>query len=291
MFQVRAIWATGVSLAACCAAAQGPSMGERGFVENEGEKIYYETYGSGDPVVFSHGLGGNHAIWYQQVYDFAKNHLVITWDQRGFGQSTNRNEQAGPDAAGRDLKALLDHLGIEKAHLIGQSMGGWTTMAFALENPERVRSIVFADTIAGIYTPEIEAQFDDYIRSRFSAPVRGASPFGSHPAIGEKHTAENPTHAFLYEQIGSATSPPPAPIAKLLRDTAYDHARIKTIAVPVLFVVGSDDPIFTPESIQAAAEIVPNCRVVQIADAGHSPYFERPNEWNAVVQHFLQTVE
>lgn len=271
--------------------AQGPQMDARGFLETEGEKIYYETYGQGDPVVFSHGLGGNHAIWYQQVFEFAQNHLVITWDQRGFGQSTNINEQAGPEAAARDLEALLDHLGIEKAHLIGQSMGGWTTMAFVLDHPKRVRSVVFADTIAGIYTPAIEEQFDAYIRSAFSAPVRGAQPFGSHPAIGTKHTAIHPTHAFLYEQIGSATSPPPPTIARLLRETGYDHEKIRSIDAPVFFIVGSDDPIFTPASIAVAAELIPKSRVVEIPDAGHSPYFELPDQWNTEVLEFLGATE
>lgn len=288
MIQVRTLlFAGAIAATTLAAAAQGPKMGDRGFVETEGEKIYYETYGEGDAVVFSHGLGGNHAIWYQQVYRFAQEYFVITWDQRGFGQSTNVNEQAGPEAAARDLKALLDHLEIEDAHLVGQSMGGWTTMAFALDNPDRVRSVVFADTIAGIYTPAIEEQFDAYIRSAFSAPVRGARPFGSHPAVGTKHTAEDPTHAFLYEQLGSATSPPPPTIARQLRETGYDHEKISRIDVPVLFVVGSDDPIFTPASIAAAAEVVPNSEVVEIPETGHSPYFERPEKWNTAVLGFL----
>lgn len=274
-------------LCAMVVMAEDPKMGDRGFVETEGEKIYYETYGEGDTVVFSHGLGGNHAIWYQQVYEFAKRYRVVTWDQRGFGLSTNLNGTAGPEAASRDLKALLDHLEIEQTHLIGQSMGGWTTMGFVLENPERVRSVVFADTIAGIYTPEIEAQFDAYIRSAFSAPTRGAMAFGAHPAVGAKHTQSDPVHSFLYEQIGSAASPPPPTIAKQLRDTAYDTARIGAISAPVLFVVGSDDPIFMPTSIRAASALIPGSAVVEIQDAGHSPYFERPELWNAAVAEFL----
>jgi len=103
-----------------------------GFMEYEGEQIYYEVTGTGPPVILSHGLGGNHAIWYQQVPALSQDYQVITWDQRGFGRSTNTGGNASPLTAVRDLKALMDHLKIEKAHLIGQSMGGWAVMGFAL---------------------------------------------------------------------------------------------------------------------------------------------------------------
>jgi reactive intermediate/imine deaminase len=166
-----------------------PAPPTTGFLETpDGERLYYEVTGEGEPIIFSHGLGGNHAVWYQQVADLAFDFQVVTWDQRGFGQSTNVNDEAGPDAFARDLGVLMDHLGIESAHLVGQSMGGWTVMAFALDQPERTRSLTFADTIAGIYTPRIEAAFDAYIRSMLA----GGEPahLGNHPALGAQLARE-----------------------------------------------------------------------------------------------------
>ena len=124
-----------------------------GFVESDGERIYHEVCGEGEPVVLCHGAGGNHASWYQQVPAFASRYRVITWDQRGFGRSTNRADRSGPRAAVADLRGLLDHLAVDKAHLVGQSMGGWVILGFALAHPERVRSLVFASTTAGIQVP------------------------------------------------------------------------------------------------------------------------------------------
>src|SRR5690349_1553135 len=144
-------------LFAVCVAAQAHAddpVLTSGFVECDREQIYYEAVGSGDALVLSHGLGGNHAIWYQQVPEFAKHYCVVTWDQRGFGRSTNTANNSGPEAAARDLAAVLDHLKIDRAHLVGQSMGGWAVMGYALAHPERVRSLVLADTLGGIYTPE-----------------------------------------------------------------------------------------------------------------------------------------
>ena len=137
-------------------------IGPKGFFQHQGESIYFESYGAGETVVLGHGKGGNHAIWYQQVPVLGQDYRVITWDQRGFGRSTNANEQASPSAAAEDPSALLDHLGIEQAHLVGQSMGGWAALEVALRWPGRVRSLILADTIAGIYTPQIAAAYDNY---------------------------------------------------------------------------------------------------------------------------------
>lgn len=85
-------------------------MLQSGFVEHDGEQIYFESIGTGEAVVLSHGSGGTHAVWYQQVVVLAQKYRVVTWDQRGFGRSTDVNKQAGPGPAIEHLKALLDHL-------------------------------------------------------------------------------------------------------------------------------------------------------------------------------------
>src|ERR1017187_6453415 len=100
-------------------------------------------------------LGGNHLSWWQQVPYFMRSFECITVDQRGFGLSPD------PDgvfngAHASDLSALLDHLEIDRAVLIGQSMGGWTIVGYALEHPERVAAMVMADTPGGIFTPEMK---------------------------------------------------------------------------------------------------------------------------------------
>ncbi len=261
-----------------------------GTIDTDGETIYYENIGEGPALVLSHGLGGNHAIWFQQVPVFAKTHRVITWDQRGFGRSSNRGGKAGPVAAVADLKAVLDHLGVERAHMAGQSMGGWAVLGFALENPGRVESLVLADTIAGIYTPEIEAHYDVYIRSVMAGPKPDDLPIGKHPALGEKFSEADPARAFLYSQIGSAAPPAPATMGLTLRQTAWDSARFGQIKCPILFVVGAEDPIFPPAIVRAASTKFPGSQVVEIPGAGHSPYFEIPDAWNDVVGKFLETV-
>ncbi len=265
-----------------------PKAPETGFFDTtDGERIYYEVSGEGPPIVLSHGLGGNHAIWYQQVADLAFNYQVVTWDQRGFGQSTNTGSKAGPKAFSRDLGELLDHLGLETAHLVGQSMGGWTVVGFAVEHPERVRSLTLADTIGGIYTPEIEKAFDVYIRG----VLAGGEPenLGNHPALGRQLAQADLAQAFLYRQISGSGPAPPRAIAGSLRSTVVPHEKLKALTMPVLFIVGAHDPIFPVSSIRLAANLIEGSSIVEISGAGHSPYFEKAPLWNAAYRGFLRS--
>src|SRR5271154_5548545 len=117
--------------------------------------LYYERVGAGAPLVFLHGLGGNHLSWWQQVPYFMRSFECITVDQRGFGLSPDTDGSFNR-AHSSDLGALLDHLKIGKAVLIGQSMGGWTIVGYALEHPERVTAMVMCDTPGGVFTPEMK---------------------------------------------------------------------------------------------------------------------------------------
>ena len=102
-------------------------------VEHDGESLYVEVLGEGGvPLVLSHGLGGNHAVWTHQATHFARDRTVVLWDHRGFGRSTDHADRTGPSVAAADLLVILDHLGIERADLVGQSMGGWTSLGAAL---------------------------------------------------------------------------------------------------------------------------------------------------------------
>jgi pimeloyl-ACP methyl ester carboxylesterase len=265
------------------AAPAADLMLQSGFVEHDGEQIYFESVGTGDPVVLSHGSGGNHAVWYQQVPVLAQHYRVVTWDQRGFGRSTNVKRQADPARAVQDLEALLAHLAITRAHLVGQSMGGWAVMGFALKHPERVRSLVLADTIAGVFTPEAVRAGESALRR--SGPDQ--LPITQHPGLSDALGARDPAKAFLYRQIGG---PSPAGMREKLYQTSYALDDIRRIRFPVLLIVGADDQTFPPAAIHSVAAKIRGATVVVLPDAGHSPYFETPDAWNEVVMNFLGSV-
>ena len=253
-----------------------------GVVASHGEDIYYEVTGaSGDVVVLCHGLGGNHAVWFQQVPAFAEDFRVVTWDQRGFGMSTNRKKDAGPAAAVDDLVTLLDHIGADRAHLVGQSMGGWAVVGFALAHPERVASLVIADSVGGI--------MNDVVVEILTVSPRRTVPegvLGSHPAVSPELDA---TKAYLYQQIGSFKGDlDDADMIGKLFSTRHDAATAGQLRMPVLCVVGAADDRMPPAAIREVASLIPGATVTEIEAAGHSPYFEKPDEWNAAVLGFLR---
>src|SRR5512144_2416640 len=113
------------------------------FMERHGFRLYHEDTGGNGPVVlFLHGAGGNHLSWWQQVPAFAEEYRCVTVDQRGFGQSHDAPGGPGLAALTTDVTELLDHLGIARAALVAQSMGGWAAAWAVVRAPERFWAVV-----------------------------------------------------------------------------------------------------------------------------------------------------
>jgi 3-oxoadipate enol-lactonase len=247
--------------------------------------FYYEEHGAGPPVVFAHGAGGNHAIWYQQVPFFSRTWRTVTFDHRGFGHSDDSNGQ-GRGSFVEDLRALLDHLGIEKTALVAQSMGGNTCMGFAVKYPQRVSALVMADTLAGI---TLDGDLGE--RQRRNAEATRDLPQLDR-VVSKTLPLRDPVKAELYLQIASfnkdnATRLTPNPGALPPAPITLAQVTETAKSVPMLFLVGAEDVLQPPEIVRAASRLVPNARFALVPDAGHSVYFEQPNVFNFEVQRFL----
>lgn len=268
-------------------AAPAPIPRRRGYAAADGgARIYYEVCGSGPAIVFIHGLGGNHAVWFQQVAHFARNHTVVTISQRGFAPSGGDPNHYNVDLLVHDLEDVLEAAGIEKAVVVGQSMGGWTALNTALVAPERVEALVLADTIAGIHDDQIAAALREVAASA-ARLRRKPPPLGVHPALGEKFSAERPDLAYLYQTLTTFGAPAPDVIVKQLFAARFGADRLAGLRVPTLFLVGSEDRLFPPALLERASTYIEGSSVVVVPGAGHSPYFETPAEWNAALEAFL----
>jgi 2-succinyl-6-hydroxy-2,4-cyclohexadiene-1-carboxylate synthase len=117
----------------------------------------------------------------------------------------------------------------------------------------------------------------------------GSEPatLGVHPALGANLAARDPARAYLYQMLGGFGEPEVAKLAPALFGTVVPDGQLAVLEGRVLFVVGAEDALFPPAAIRASAAKVPGARVVEIADAGHSPYFEQPEAWNRAVADFL----
>ena len=255
------------------------------------DSIYWEMARTGSDderpvVVLSHGAGGSHAVWYQQVPVLAQSFRVLTWDARGFGNSTNQGSGPSAEAGGADLGAVLDAVSVTKAHLVGQSMGGWHISAFAVANPGRVQSLVYADTVGALWTPELRQAITEFMSRGGLTSNTGSIPIGRHNALWQGTAEQDLAHAFLYQQLGSFHQPPMDKLGDIVSHTVH-HDDIAALGVPVLFVAGTHDEIFPASLLQASSEKIPLARFVEIPGSGHSPYFEQPRAWNESVLRFL----
>ena len=147
----------------------------------DGASLYYEVTGVGPALLFAHGLGGNHLSWWQQIPHFANDFTCISFSHRGFAPSTCPSDAPDPHDYADDAIALLDHLEIEQAVFVCQSMGGWTGVETALAHPRRLAGLVLASTTGslsfdGFDDPEIAPMARARVTDPHAARQRGCPP-------------------------------------------------------------------------------------------------------------------
>ena len=257
------------------------------FAHINGIDLYHEVHGlpigEAPVIVFAHGAGGNHLSWWQQVAHFRHANTCVTFDHRCFGHSRDAVDGPGGAAYVDDLVGLLDHLRIQQADLVAQSMGGWTCLGTALRHPGRVRRLVMSDTHGGLRGPGID----------WRAATAGAAPVppGVHRAVGARCGEEQPELTFLYNQISAMNIHLGGDehLAAIIRGAGSPTVDdLAGFAIPTLFVIGEEDIVIPPAVVEAAAKLVPGANVAHVPKSGHSVYFERAVEYNAIVEAFLR---
>jgi len=248
-----------------------------------GIRLYYLVQGHGPAVIFAHGAGGNHLSWWQQVPFFAERYRCVVFDHRAFGRTKDEAEGPGRRSFADDLRALLDHLEIERAAIVAQSMGGRTAVGFSYRNPERVGALVLAGTTGGAVSDAVRAAQEEHRQT----PIGKRTLYQR--AISPRLRRERPDLAHLYRLIARLNPPRPkdflAPIPGYRGSSAQF---LGDLGVPILFLVGAEDTIIPPHVVRLAHEAVPGSQYDEIADAGHSAYFEKADVFNERVVRFLQ---
>jgi 3-oxoadipate enol-lactonase len=249
------------------------------YVDSGAARLFYEATGSGPALLFAHGAGGNAASWWQQVPHFRDRYRVVTFDHRGFGRSACAREHFSPVHFEADALAILDDAGIEQAHVVCQSMGGWTGVRLAVAAPRRVASLTLANTPGAIYSDALREQMRRLTRVPPSDDLTAMT-------LGAPYKAQNPAGAYLYQAI-TAFNTTPMPIDRLMtREAFVDPARLTPFPVPVQMIASDLDATFPLPILEATAALL-GAPLVVVAGAGHSTYFEKPAEFNAAVSDFL----
>ena len=245
---------------------------------SDGE-IYFEETGSGHPLVLAHGIGGNHATWFQQLAELSKHYRVITFDHRGFGNSID-SANHGRRAFVTDLEELLDHLGLRRVALVGQSMGGGTCLGFAAAHPERVSALVMCDSLHG------------FVESSAVAAIMQAARHATDEltqlerVLGKATREDRPACAALYTQLNSFNRANRSNLAGSFSPLISPEVLAAT-GIPVLFLVGESDVLFPAGAVRQLHREVAGSEFVEVSGAGHSVFFEDPGAFNSAVLSFL----
>ncbi len=244
-----------------------------------GIEIDYQEYGEGPAIVFCHGAGGNLLSWWQQIPYFSENYRCITFSHRGFGHSPDLPDGPGMAAFADDLLGLLDHVDVESAHIVSQSMGGRTALEFAVAYTTRTRSLVLADTTGGIGEPDVEKALGEWRERQSALRELGFS------GLGEVFKRTKPELTNLYLQIWRTN--PPRPRIEGVLTGGPRGSDLENLKVPTLFVVGDEDAITPPHVIELASAHIPGSEVLRVPGCGHSVYFEDPAVFNFEVGRFI----
>ncbi len=254
--------------------------------------LHYEVTGSGPALLFAHGLGGNQLSWWQQVAHFAPHFTCVAFAHRGFAPSDAI--AGGPDPAdyASDLAALIDHLKFTDVRLVGQSMGGWTMLEYAVAHPERVKALVLSSTSGTLdrrgCDPTGGAKYDAWLEDA-ERQVKDGLAKGVHPAMGSAAAQRAPALHLLYKGIDEmAGALDKEHLRAGLRRTAKRTLNdLKDFRVPTLLIAGGLDVVFPSFLASAIAAKLPCAEGHLIADSGHSPYFEQAATFNGLVEAFL----
>jgi 3-oxoadipate enol-lactonase len=257
----------------------------RGNMRSVGS-IAYRSSGTGQPVLFLHGLGGSATAWEPQLDDLGDTFRCIAWDLPGYGDSVPIVPLTFPaiaDAATR----LLDELGIERADVVGLSFGGHQALHLALAHPDRVGRMVLADTSARFGADGTDV--DEWKRLRLDPLDAGVTPAEMAPSVIDAITAPGFSGRERDRAIAAfARIPADGLRAAVECLPTHDVAdRLSEIGAPTLVVVGELDEETPVSYAEALVDGIPDAELRVIDGAGHLTPAEAPDEFNTVVREFL----
>ena len=270
------------------------------YVKSKGAKLYYEEAGSGQPIVFVHEFAADLREWEQQLRWFAREYRCIAFNARGYPPSDvpESADLYGYEYSADDILAVLDGLGIDRAHIVGLSMGAYATLQFGLRHPARALSLVVAGVGSGAPYEhrELFAKQADATARRFlekgsltvaaeiahganrvqllNKDPRGWAMFKEHLA---EHSAAGSAHTLRQYQA--------------LRPSLYDYEKeCAACRVPTLLVVGDEDEPCLDVNL-FLKRTMPTAQLWMVPATGHAVNLEEPAAFNAGVQAFLSAVD
>ena len=244
-------------------------------------ELFYQSQGEGTPIVFVHGFSLDSQMWQPQVDGFSKTNQVTTYDMRGFGKSPT---PTGLYSHIEDLHNLVNHLKIQKFHLVGLSLGGEVAIDYALTYPNTIRSLTLADSSLGGYSSPVDWR----VYAKEQGLKKAKENWLNHPVFA---TAKAKPEIFsqLKQMVGDYSG-----WHWLNQDTrtklnppAID--RLGEIHVPTQVIVGEKDLDYYHTIADILADKIPNSQLEYISHSGHMVNLESPKEFNLLISKFIKS--
>jgi pimeloyl-ACP methyl ester carboxylesterase len=278
----------GIPLVAAGAGSRASEFSGHGFAPVDGTRLFYEVKGAGPSIVLIHGGQLDCRMWDDQFTVLSKRFMVIRYDVRGYGGSflPDRLYSDADDVAG-----LLDYLKVDKAHIVGLSLGGRIAIDFALVHPRRVHSLTLAGPgLAGHESPnaaEVDLRMWNLVKSaRDEGPAKVSElwlkdPFMA-PAMEQsrlvpllERLARENAHCWLGNPVLQRS---PKPLAA---------GRLQEVKAPTLLVIGNRDVPQATATVEALEQGIKGSKKVVMKGAGHMVNMEKPDEFNEALLSFL----
>lgn len=257
------------------------------------QKIYYDEYGSGAPVILIPGLGANRFSWMKQISSLSDQYHIINPDNRDAGSSGRSAGQYDIIDMANDIAGLIENLNLKSVCIIGISMGGFITQYLALNHPQYISKIVLVSTSAGGPThifpkPEIfsllNQNSDDDIRSRtyrlFSLITDSNFKINQTGEIERlvNNALKSPmSHEAYMRQLAASKT----------HNSIGTRKQLHKILMPTLVIHGENDPIMPYENGKILSKEIPNAHFLSLTDVGHLPHIEATEIFNRVIMEFI----
>jgi pimeloyl-ACP methyl ester carboxylesterase len=268
----------------------------------DGVGLYYEEVGTGTPVVFVHEFAGDYRTWEPQMRHFARNHRCVTYSQRGYPPSDVPDDPAsyGQDHVRNDVIAIMDALGIEKAHVVGHSMGAYTALHVGIRHPERCISVTAAGCGWGSLPDPaaraaMRAQAAENAKMFTEKGMAAAAVIYTDTASRRPQKYKDPRGFAEFLRMLSEHSALGHSLTMAMlqskRPTLWDmEADLKTFAVPLLVICGDEDETCLDGSV-FLKRTAPTAALLVIPRSGHTITSEEPAAFNAAIADLFAAAE
>ena len=261
--------------------------------------IFYAVAGEGPPLLLIHGFGGEIWVWEKQVSALSQRYRLYIPDLLGYGYSDRPKVDYTPTLFIDSIRQLMDHLGVHRASLIGNSMGGGIAWAFALSHPERVDKLVLIDSIPPDLLPEVRNPSFRWFLAIRNLPLLPSLAVSLHTRGMLRTTLKEMVHddrlitdavVERQYQIGriGGTGRVMTSTARQVAEVKRHEGALAALAKPTLIIWGEQDEVFAVSVGKQLHSLIKTSELLVVKDSGHMPMWERPDETNRAILEFLR---